>query len=201
MSRHFQSEPARRRRRSADRLVGASADWFHSPLTRSYGAVSPLAPGAIVGPYQVVGSLGHGGMGSVYRALDTRLDRAVAAHARPCARIGTIRSAVRTAGRTCGHAPRRGGARLSGEPGRSTAERSAISTGRAGAIGQPGLASRPTRRATRPAQRVRRTDCGTAPRSAPSARAARGACRSRRSGHAPSSESRRRCESSTDGAR
>ncbi len=37
-----------------------------------------LAPGVRLGPYEVVGSLGAGGMGEVYRARDTRLDRLVA---------------------------------------------------------------------------------------------------------------------------
>jgi len=37
-----------------------------------------LAPGAKLGPYEVVSPLGAGGMGEVYRARDTRLDRAVA---------------------------------------------------------------------------------------------------------------------------
>ena len=34
--------------------------------------------GSFIGPYQILGSLGRGGMGSVFRALDTRLHREVA---------------------------------------------------------------------------------------------------------------------------
>lgn len=37
-----------------------------------------LAAGTRLGPYEVLGSLGAGGMGEVYRARDTRLDRTVA---------------------------------------------------------------------------------------------------------------------------
>ena len=37
-----------------------------------------LAPGTKLGPYQVLSPLGAGGMGEVYRARDTRLDREVA---------------------------------------------------------------------------------------------------------------------------
>jgi Tol biopolymer transport system component len=38
----------------------------------------PLAPGTRLGPYEVLASIGAGGMGEVYRARDTRLNRDVA---------------------------------------------------------------------------------------------------------------------------
>ena len=38
----------------------------------------PLASGARLGPYEIESAIGAGGMGEVYKARDTRLDRTVA---------------------------------------------------------------------------------------------------------------------------
>ena len=44
-----------------------------------------LAPGTRLGPYEVVAFVGEGGMGQVFKALDTRLDRSVAIKILPAA--------------------------------------------------------------------------------------------------------------------
>ena len=45
----------------------------------------PLAVGSQLGPYEIVASIGHGGMGEVYRAHDSRLHRDVAIKVLPAA--------------------------------------------------------------------------------------------------------------------
>src|ERR1700682_2026782 len=42
-----------------------------------------LSPGDKLGPYEIIEPIGKGGMGEVYKARDTRLDRTVAVKALP----------------------------------------------------------------------------------------------------------------------
>jgi len=48
------------------------------PASAVESARMPVPTGARLGPYEILGHVGGGGMGQVYRASDTRLDRTVA---------------------------------------------------------------------------------------------------------------------------
>jgi hypothetical protein len=47
----------------------------------------PLQAGVPLGPYEIVEAIGAGGMGAVWKACDTRLDRIVAAMKLPPGRV------------------------------------------------------------------------------------------------------------------
>ena len=52
-----------------------------NPSPRRSATISPSMPfeaGARLGPYEIIAPIGAGGMGEIYRARDTRLDRTVA---------------------------------------------------------------------------------------------------------------------------
>src|ERR1700681_1175048 len=59
------------------RIVAQGVTWISPPPTTMSGPMA-LTPGFMLGPYQVDRLIGKGGMGEVYRACDTRLNRGVA---------------------------------------------------------------------------------------------------------------------------
>ena len=73
-------------------LGAAAPDFLESPAIGGVTGVSPAAPraaspslarGTRLGPYEILALIGAGGMGEVYRARDTRLNRDVAVKVLP----------------------------------------------------------------------------------------------------------------------
>jgi serine/threonine protein kinase/Tol biopolymer transport system component len=68
-------------RAAVESLLGAhdnAGSFGEAPAFAPLGAVKRLAPGSQLGPFRIETWLGAGGMGEVYRAHDTKLQRAVA---------------------------------------------------------------------------------------------------------------------------
>ena len=61
-----------------------------------------LHSGMQLGPYRILAPLGAGGMGEVYRALDTRLDREVAVKVLPAGSVGDASAETRFDRRSAG---------------------------------------------------------------------------------------------------
>jgi serine/threonine protein kinase len=59
-----------------------------------------LSPGTRIGPYQIAAQIGAGGMGEVYKARDSRLDRTVAIKVLPDAAGDLMVASYSIAGET-----------------------------------------------------------------------------------------------------
>jgi Tol biopolymer transport system component/tRNA A-37 threonylcarbamoyl transferase component Bud32 len=67
-------------REEIERLLDAEREPLENPMLGALERLAPvdLARGEMLGPYRVETKIGQGGMGVVYRAWDTRLDRRIA---------------------------------------------------------------------------------------------------------------------------
>jgi Tol biopolymer transport system component len=72
----------------------ALASLAHEAMSLPAAAVQ-LTPGHRLGPYEIIAAIGAGGMGEVYRARDTRLDRTVAIKVLPGAFAQDVQAANR----------------------------------------------------------------------------------------------------------
>ena len=77
------TEPALRR--EVDSLIAAHEQGDSSFMESSLAGRGELKSGTKLGPYEILARIGAGGMGEVYRARDTRLDRIVAIKVLPVA--------------------------------------------------------------------------------------------------------------------
>jgi serine/threonine protein kinase len=62
---------------SGERVLDRPA-WEQAGTTLHVSPAAQIAPGTQLGPYSIEARIGAGGMGEVYRARDTRLNRLVA---------------------------------------------------------------------------------------------------------------------------
>ncbi len=72
----------------AGRLLRPVVDGSLAPVACIFEPAMTLPAGTRLGAYEILASLGAGGMGEVYRAKDARLSREVAAKVRPAELAG-----------------------------------------------------------------------------------------------------------------